>query len=88
MHDQFGQDHQRQRDQQAYVQFHVVEEGQPDAVAPGVPLRDRQQQQRHPGQQHHREHAPVQQMQGVVGQARPAPELVQRPAEDQREVGR
>ena len=28
MHEQFGQDHQRQRDQQAHVQFHVVEEGQ------------------------------------------------------------
>ena len=87
MHDQFGQDHQRQRDQQAYVQFDVMEEGQPDAVAPGVPLDDRQQQQRYPCHQHHREHASVQQLKGVAGQARAPPELVQRPPEDQREVG-
>ena len=87
MDDQFGQDHQRQRDQQAYMQFDVVEERQPDAVAPGVALHDGQHQQRHPGHQHHRKHASVQQLQSVAGQTRAPPELVQRPPEHQREVG-
>ncbi len=88
VHRQLGQDHQRQREQQPDVQFHVVEQRQRDCCAPGAALCDRQHQQRHPRQQHCHQHAPVEQLQGVVGQARPAPELIQRPAEDQREVGR
>ena len=51
------------------MQFHVAEERQRDAPAPGVSLRDRQQQQRHPGQQDEHDDAAVQQFQRVSGQA-------------------
>ena len=67
--------------------LHVVEERQLDAFAPGVPFRDRQQQQRHPGQRGQHDDASKQQLlQRISGQARPPPELIQRPAQDQREV--
>ena len=49
--DQFRQDQQRQREQQAHMDVDVVEERQRYAPAPGVPFHDRQEQQRHPGQQ-------------------------------------
>ncbi len=88
VHDQFRHDQQRQRQQQAHVHLHVVEERQLDAPAPGVSLRDRQGQQRHPGQQRQHDDAAAQQLQRVSGQTRPPPELIQRPAEDQREVVR
>ncbi len=85
MDDQLRQDQQRQREQQARVHLHVEEERQPD-TAPRVPFRNRQRQQRSPGQQCHHDEAAPNQLQPVPGQTRPAPELIQRPAEDQREV--
>ena len=88
MDDQFRDDQERQREQQAHMHVDVVEERQRDTPAPGVPFDDRQQQQRHPGEQRQDDDAAAQQIQRVPGQTRPPPELIQRPAEDQREVGR
>jgi len=61
--DQFRQDQERQRDQQAHVQLHVVEERQLDAPAPVMPFRDRQRQQRQPRKERHEDHPARQQFQ-------------------------
>ena len=66
----------------------VVEERQRHARSPGVPFHHRQDEQRHPGQRRQHDDAAAQQLQPVSGQMSPPQDLVQRPAEHQREINR
>ena len=87
VNDRFREDQERQGYEHAQVNVHVVEERHGDAIAPGEALCDGQQKQRQPGEQ---SSSTMTRRLGncSASPARPRapPELVQRPAEDQREV--
>ena len=70
------------------VHFGVEQEGDVDVSPPRPPLPRREQQQRQPRDQHAGENAAMDQRQGIVGEARPAKQLVQRAAQHEGEVGR
>jgi hypothetical protein len=56
-----------------------VDERQFDAAAPDIPLRDRQYQQRQPGQKYQYDNAAAQEKQRVIGQVGAPENLIQGP---------
>jgi hypothetical protein len=69
------------------VHVHIEQERHGDGPAEQLPACGRKQQWQ-PRQQHDRDDAAALQPQRVVSQVRPAQQLEERAAEDQREVGR
>ena len=88
VHDELGNDQQRQGHQEADVNLHVQQKGYSRTAAQHLPLQGREHQERQPGKQRDDEDALTHQQQRIVGQVRPAQELEERPAEDEREVRR
>jgi hypothetical protein len=67
----------------------VLQERHLDAASPRVPLDNGEHEQRRPHEQREHGDAPLQQLLRVdAREARASPQLVERPTEDQREVGR
>ena len=64
----------------------VHQEGHPDRVTPDAPTQHRQDQQGKPREERDHDDPANQQLQRVAGQAGPSDKLVQRAAQDQREV--
>ena len=88
VHHQLGHDEQGQRQQEPGMHLDVDQEGHPDRVAPGAPTQHRQDQQRQPGEERDDDDPAEQELQRIAGQAGTPDDLVQRPAQDQREVVR
>ena len=65
MDNQFPDDQERQREQQARMDVDVVEKRQRDTAGPGVPFHDRQQEQRQPGDRGQDDDAAAQQTSSV-----------------------
>ena len=86
VHHQLGNDQQGHRHQEADVNFHVQQEGHGHAPAQHLSFQGREHQERQPGKQRDDDDALAHQHQRIVGQMRPAQELEERPAQDEREV--
>ena len=69
------------------MQLDVLQERQPRA-APRVSLSDRKRQQRHPRQRRQDDEAAAEHLQYVSGETGAPPDLIERAAQDQREIGR
>ena len=87
VNDRLRQDQERQRDQQAQVNVHVVQERHGDAIAPGEPLAMDNSNSGSQASIIHTMTRRLRILQRVPGESRAPPELIQRPAENQREVG-
>ena len=81
------QDEERQRQEKPRVYFCVEQKGDFDVSPPRASLPRREQQQRQPRDQHAGDNAAMDQRQGIVGEVRPAKQLVQRAAQHEGEVG-
>ena len=88
MHHQLGDDQQRHRDEEADVNFDVHQERHGHAAAQQPSFHCREHQERQPGKQRDDDDSLAHHQQRIVGQVRPAQELEERPAQDEREVRR
>ncbi len=86
VHHQLGHDEQGQRQQKLYVHLDVEQEGHADRIAPGATAQHRQHQQGQPGDEREEHDPATHELQGIPGQVGPPHDLVQRPAQDHREV--
>jgi hypothetical protein len=64
---QLRSDKQRQRDEKAYMNFHVEQEGYCCGAAQRLPFHNRQQQERHPGEQREEDEASVHELERIAG---------------------
>ena len=86
VHHHLGHDEQRQRQQKLYVHLDVEQEGHADRIAPGASAQHRQHQQGQPGDEREEQDPATQELERIPGQVGPPHHLVQRPAQDHREV--
>jgi len=86
VHDQFGNDQQRHRQEKADVHLRVLQKRHHDAAAHHLALERGQHQQRQPGDRSNDNDALPHHHQRVVGEVRPTQELKQRAAQDEREL--
>ena len=82
-----GHDEQGQGQEEARLRFEVLQEREPDPRQ-RLPLQDRQDEERHPGQQGDGHDPPPQEIEGRLHQPAAQEELVERPAQHEREVVR
>ena len=68
------------------MNLHVAQERDGHAPAERMPFQSREREQRQPGKQRDDDRAAADQLQRVTGDVRPAQKLVERSAEDEREV--
>ena len=88
MDDELCQDEERHRDEKARVCFCVEEKRDLDLSAQCHALPQREQQQREPRDQYAGENAAMDQREGIIGEVRPAKQLVDRATQHEGEVGR
>ena len=86
VHDQFGRNQQGERRQIADVDFHVEQEGDPNTAFQQPSFDCRKDEERQPGKCGDDDDPPADHQQRVVGKVRPAENLEERPAQDEREV--
>ena len=86
MNQDLGHDEQGEGQEEARLRFQVLQEREP-GPGHGLPLQGRQDEERQPGQQGEGQDPPLQEIEGRLRQPAAQEELVERPAQDEREVG-